>query len=201
MGEVGPAEGADLSSGEGWSPGAARATPAASRAGALRRGRPRRQVRVPGQARTGNPPQRPREMAVARTASGHEHQGDEASRQAAGKFKGSAPAWLGEKCAPPTTSGELWGLPEPAKGAFGVPSGSAAPPLDRTRPSIIRLAGWPESRCSDRRALLTLRVCWLERVTSLSSRSSWQGSSLGRGGGYCHQRGSAAPHWLYWLAV
>ncbi len=38
----------------------------------------RRQVRAPGQARTGNPPQRPRELASARTASGHEHQGDDA---------------------------------------------------------------------------------------------------------------------------
>jgi len=40
----------------------------------------RRQVRRPGQARTGNSPQRPREKANARTASGHEHQGNEASR-------------------------------------------------------------------------------------------------------------------------
>jgi hypothetical protein len=45
-----------LLSGTCWPPGAAWATPAACRTGALRRGRPCRQVRAPGQARTGNPP-------------------------------------------------------------------------------------------------------------------------------------------------
>jgi hypothetical protein len=75
---MGPAEG-ERSCRQGKAvPGAAWATPAASRAAALRRGRPRRQVRASGQARTGTPPQRPRELAGARTASGHEHQGDDA---------------------------------------------------------------------------------------------------------------------------
>ena len=37
----------------------------------------RRQVRAPGQVRTGDPPQRARELVSARMASGHEHQGDD----------------------------------------------------------------------------------------------------------------------------
>jgi hypothetical protein len=72
----GHAEGERTGVGEGWSLG---------RHGYARRlpcgGTParaaRRQVRDPGQVRTGNPPQRTRELASARTASGHEHQGDD----------------------------------------------------------------------------------------------------------------------------
>src|SRR6478609_1302174 len=75
-----------------------------------RRGFARRQVRAPGQARTESPPQRPRELASARTASGHEHQGDDAKpRLDSGKPKILAPARFGEKCAPRTTS-EEWCL-------------------------------------------------------------------------------------------
>jgi hypothetical protein len=62
--------------GEGWSLG----RPVRALASARRRPAraARRQVRAPGQVRTGNPPQRTRELANARAASGHEHQGDEA---------------------------------------------------------------------------------------------------------------------------
>ena len=39
-----------------------------------------RQVRDPDQVRTGNPPLRPHELASARAANGHEHQGEAARR-------------------------------------------------------------------------------------------------------------------------
>jgi hypothetical protein len=58
-----------------WSLGAAGPSPRLCAAGPARTAR--RQVRAPGQVRTGNPPQRTRELASARMASGHEHQGDE----------------------------------------------------------------------------------------------------------------------------
>src|SRR5690242_3469494 len=48
MADVGPAEGERASRQGKAVPGAAWASPAASRAAALRRGRPRRQVRAPG---------------------------------------------------------------------------------------------------------------------------------------------------------
>jgi hypothetical protein len=50
----------------------------------------------PEQARTGNPPQRPRELANARTASGHEHQGDGGkplSRTRTPKYEGLTPGF------------------------------------------------------------------------------------------------------------
>jgi hypothetical protein len=58
---------------------------AASCAAAHRRDRPPPRYRDPEQARAGYPPPRPRELADARTPSGHEHQGDEASRQNRGE--------------------------------------------------------------------------------------------------------------------
>lgn len=54
--------------------GGGMATPAASCAGAHRRGRPAARSATPEQVRTGSPPQRPRELASARTTSDHEHQ-------------------------------------------------------------------------------------------------------------------------------
>ena len=81
----------------------------------------------------GNPPLRTRELASARTASGHEHQGDNTNpRLDPAEVKDLAPAWSGEKCAPRTTSEDDRCLPEPVKSVYGVPSGSATPPPDRT---------------------------------------------------------------------
>ena len=76
-----------------------------------RGGAPARTAPPPGPSpRTGphgNPPLRTRELAGARTASGHEHQGDEAEpRLDPAEVKGLAPAWSGEKCAPRTTCEE-----------------------------------------------------------------------------------------------
>src|ERR1700733_14843334 len=42
---------------------------------------------------------------------------------------------VGEKCAPQPPSENCGCLPEPVKSAYGVPSGSATPTLDRTRPT------------------------------------------------------------------
>jgi hypothetical protein len=85
-------EATTCSRGRGWSPGrpgfaAALLPPARAR-------RPAARSAPPGQARTGNPPQRPRELANARTASGHEHQGDEATdRTRKSQRRGSYRVW------------------------------------------------------------------------------------------------------------
>ena len=96
----------------------------------------RRQDRIPGQVRTGNPPQRPRELASAN------HQRSRAPgrrRQAAALSVAGSPRWRlpgsGRSALPEPPARKDGCLPEPVKSAYGVPSGSATPPLDRTRPT------------------------------------------------------------------
>jgi hypothetical protein len=134
---VGPAEGESTCRQGKAGPGAAWATPAASRAAALRRGRPRRPVRAPDQARTGEP------AATTARAGGRANRPAAASTRATTSSRGSARGrskrWhlrgLGRSALPKPPERNAGCLPEPIKSAYGVPSGSATPPLDRTRPT------------------------------------------------------------------
>jgi hypothetical protein len=88
--------------------------------------------------------------------------------------------------------------PQPWFSPSGV-RGGCGPSADHCR--IATLAEWPEFGCNDRRAFLLPCVRYLERLSSRSSRLSWQGLSPGRGGGCCHRCGLMPLHWCWWLAV
>jgi hypothetical protein len=72
------------------------------------------------------------------TAEVRGHQDDEHHSKAAVGHQDDpkmAPAWLGEKCAPRTTTRNDGCLPGPAKSAYGVAARWASPTLDRTCPT------------------------------------------------------------------
>jgi hypothetical protein len=116
---------------------AAWASPAASRAGRSGTDGAAARSAYPNRPRTGNPPQRMRELAGARTAGGHEHQGESGSRGLVRqKPKPLAPARFGEKCAP-----------EPPPGTMGVSRNLSRAPAASLRDRLRRLLTEAVRRC------------------------------------------------------
>jgi len=123
------------------------ATPAASRAAALWRGRPRRQVRAPGQVRTGNPPQRTRELGGREPPAATSTRATTTSR---GLIRGRAKLWhlrgLGRSALPKPPPGTM-GVSRNLSRALRVPSGWPTATLDRTRPTDGHgLGRWSSAR-------------------------------------------------------
>lgn len=67
---------------------------------------------------------------------------------------------------------ERWCLPEPVKSAYGVPSGSATPPLDRTHPPPGGLGGVP---CVDGEEAAEDVYPLRPAASSLLNSVGWQG--------------------------
>jgi hypothetical protein len=133
---VGPTEGESTWRQGRLVTGAAWATAGRLLRGAHRCGRPRRHVRAREQACTGNPPQRTRELTGARTARGHEHQGDGAKpRLEPAKAKTFGTCAVRGEVRSLTTPEKTGCLPEPVKSAYGVAARWATPTLDGTRPT------------------------------------------------------------------
>jgi hypothetical protein len=120
VGQCGPAqcstEGVGLASGDRWLPGAAGLRRRLPRADAPAR-LPAARSAPPGQARTGHPPQRPRELANAQTVNECEHQGDEPDPTKPGEA--SQPVAVMVR-GPPHPPWDCRAEPEPVKSAFGV---------------------------------------------------------------------------------
>jgi hypothetical protein len=83
--------GVDLLPGEGWSLGADGRCPPPSGVERPGRGRPAARSAAPNRPARGTRRNDPRELASARTASGHEHQGDEANVHFTAEREGFAP--------------------------------------------------------------------------------------------------------------
>ena len=99
---------------------------------------------APAGPRTGprrNSPQRPREPADARTASGH-HQCDEAADRTGGKAKGVTAIGFGEKCTPLTPAVKSWRSPGTCQERFASLRDGLRPHLTEPvrRASSVRAA-------------------------------------------------------------
>jgi hypothetical protein len=118
---------------EGWSPGRPGRAPASARRRPARAAR--RQVRAPGQVRTENPPRRTRELTSARTASGHEHQGDHTKPQLdPAKLKSRHLRGSGRRPLPEPPPGIVDVSRNLSRAPTASPARWATPTLDRTRP-------------------------------------------------------------------
>jgi len=137
--DVGPAEGeSTCCQGKGgpWGRlGLRPPSPARQRSGA---GGPAARSAPPDRPARGNPPRRPCELASARMANGHVHQGDDAKpRSIRGKIQDGTCAVRGEVRSPNHQRGTM-GVFRNLSRALRVPSGWPTATLDRTRTTKAR---------------------------------------------------------------
>jgi hypothetical protein len=108
--------------------GGGAASPPPSRAGALRARRPAARAARPNLSPVAGVRNDPQPASAIQRAGVLDHQGD-------AQPKTWQLSCLGRNALPKPRYRIVGSLPEPAKSAYGVPSGSATPPLDRTRPT------------------------------------------------------------------